>query len=214
MIAEPTESTTPPSRSRDRAAEQLEIPLRRPADRRAVEHRMVRDDVVADARMDRHRDAVPIRLGEDRRVFPAMLDRDPPGGPACSRIARSRSARAAVSGCRGSAAIAAASSSDVGQRGPVLVDEPAQRPAVAQAVEAPAMRARWMLRRRLVPGAEGAGGDVLARRSRSRRRPGVLPVVDRARAVGGQVREPAARPSSARGSWRRRCAAGGPRRSA
>ena len=59
----------------ERAGEELEVPLRRPADRRAVEHRMVGDDVVADARMHGHRDAVAERLGEDRRVLPAVLDR-------------------------------------------------------------------------------------------------------------------------------------------
>ncbi len=82
MIAEPIESTTPPSRSLHRAAEELEIPLGRPADGRAAEDRMVGDDVVADARMDGHRDAVPIRLGQDRRVLPAVGNGDSPGGPA------------------------------------------------------------------------------------------------------------------------------------
>ena len=39
MMAEPTDSTTPPSSFFDRAAEELEVPLGRPADRRAVEDR-------------------------------------------------------------------------------------------------------------------------------------------------------------------------------
>src|SRR5262249_42180825 len=65
-----------------RAAEELEVPLRRPPDRRAVEDRVVGDDVIADAGMDRQRDAVPEGLGEDRGVFPAMFDEGPPRGPA------------------------------------------------------------------------------------------------------------------------------------
>ena len=80
--------------------------------------------------MDGHRHAVPVRLGQDRRVLPAVLDRRSARRPAAgSFIARSRSARAAVSGCRGSAAIAAASSSAIGQRRPVLgMNRPSARP--------------------------------------------------------------------------------------
>ena len=66
----------------ERAAEELEVPLGRPADRRAVEDRMIGDDVVADARMDGQRDVVASGLGEDRGVLPAVLDGDPPGRPA------------------------------------------------------------------------------------------------------------------------------------
>ena len=49
-----------------------------------------------------------------------------------------------------------------------------------------------MLRRRLVPGAERAGGHVLLDALGRGAEPGVFPVVDRAGAVGGQVGQPAA----------------------
>ena len=115
-----------------------------------------------------------------------------PAGQRWSSIARSRSARAAVSGCRGSAAIAAASSSASGKRRAVFLDEPAQRPAVAQAVERAGHEREMDVRRRLVPGAEGARRHVLLDALGRGAQPGVFPVVDRAGAVGRQVRQPAA----------------------
>ena len=48
------------------------------------------------------------------------------------------------------------------------------------------------VRRGLVPGAERAGGDVLLDGFGRCAEPGVFPVVDRAGAVGRQVRQPAA----------------------
>jgi hypothetical protein len=58
MMAEPTERTTPPSNSSTVPANWRKSSVRRPANGRAVEHGMVGNDVVADARMDRQRNVV------------------------------------------------------------------------------------------------------------------------------------------------------------
>ena len=78
-----------------------------------------------------------------------------------------------------------------GERGAVLEDEAAQRPAVAEAVERTGHQGEVNVRGRLVPGAERAGGHVLLDRLGRGAQPGVFPVVNRARAVGGQVGQPA-----------------------
>ena len=80
----------------------------------------------------------------------------------------------------------------VGQRGAVFVDEPAQRTAVAEAVERAGHQGQVDVGGRLVPGAERAAGDVHLDALGRGAEPGVFPVVDRAGAVGGQVRQPAA----------------------
>src|ERR1043166_3979596 len=56
----------------DRAPEEAEIHLRGSANGRAVEHRMIRDDVIPDAGMDREWHAVTKSTSEDRELFPGM----------------------------------------------------------------------------------------------------------------------------------------------
>ena len=81
---------------------------------------------------------------------------------------------------------------DGGKRCPVFLDEPAQSAAVAEAVQRPGHQGEVDVRGRFVPGPKRAAGHVHLNAFRRGAEPGVLPVVDRAGAVGGQVRQPAA----------------------
>jgi len=121
-----------------------------------------------------------------------MFDGDPPGGPVLLAHhpqqlgpgGRERMER--VAGNR------AGQGAGVRERRAILQDEPAQRPAIAQAVERPGQERQVDVRGRLVPGPERARRHVLFDRLGRCAQPGVLPVVDYARAVGRQVGQPPA----------------------
>ena len=72
----------------------------------------------------------------------------------------------------------------------VFRDELAQGPPVANSGHARREQGDVDVAARLVPRAEAAVGDAVADAFRGAAQPGIFPVVDRAGAVGGQVREP------------------------
>ena len=87
--------------------------------------------------------------------------------------------------------MASSSVSGDGQREAVLGDEPAQGAAVALLAQAGRQQGDENIASGFVPGAEAAGGHAVADAFAGAAEPGELPVVNGARAVGGQVGEPA-----------------------
>ena len=128
MMAEPTDRTTPPSSLSTDPPKQLgnRAAAARPIDR-AVEHRMIGDDVVADARMNGDRHAVrKAGRGSKRASSDASTVMRPAGSPCCRIASSSRPEPASADGrARGESA----SSSSLGgrQRHAVLGDEAAER---------------------------------------------------------------------------------------
>ncbi len=82
MMAEPTDKHDPAVQTLHRAAQDAEIHFRRPPDGRAVEHGMIGNDVVADARMNRQRHVQV----ETLRQHAGLLVRD--GSPSWRPAAR------------------------------------------------------------------------------------------------------------------------------
>ena len=76
-------------------------------------------------------------------------------------------------------------------RRPVFGDEPTERPAVAFVAQAAGQEGEVDIAAGLVPGAERSGGDVGTNALGRAAQPGVFPVMNRPRPVGGQVGDPA-----------------------
>ncbi|MCE2828157.1 MAG: hypothetical protein LW626_13960 [Verrucomicrobium sp.] len=75
----------------------------------------------------------------------------------------------------------------LGQLAAILLDEAPQRLAVTQPLQRTGQQGQMDVPARLIPGAEGARRHVLLHPLGRPAEPGVLPVVDRAGAIGRQV---------------------------
>ncbi len=69
MMAEPKFRTTPAAEFLDCVGEDQEVAIACPAQRCAVEIRMLMQDVVADSDVDCHRDIIAVRGRKDTQVF-------------------------------------------------------------------------------------------------------------------------------------------------
>ena len=175
-----------------RAAEQRKVHARRAPDDAAVEPRMVRDDVVADARVDGEGDFVARGLREHAAVAVRVRD-DVLAGLEAEALDGLEQV-----GARGGERVAWLGLNLLRQLGlggderAVLVDELAERLAVAEAAHGPGQQREVDEAPRFVPGAEVAGGDVVADALGGAAQPGKFPVVNRPGPVGREVRKEAA----------------------
>ena len=78
------------------------------------------------------------------------------------------------------------------QRGAILVDEAPERRAVALPADAPGEQGKVEISPRLIPRAESARRHIFGHALRRAPEPRVFPVVDGARAIRGEMRDPAA----------------------
>ena len=150
---------------------------------------MIRDDVVANARMDGHRHVMAECLSQDRGLFPAMIDDRSTGLPAklSHRFQQiDASAGQGVSGVGGDRR-----GQLVGrrQRHSIFPDQFSERAAIAETIERSGHDRSVDIHRRLVPRPEGPASDVHFDAFGRRSIPSIFPVVNRARAVGGEMSE-------------------------
>src|SRR5688500_5677688 len=175
----------------DGATKDLEIGLRGAADERAVEDGVVGNDIVADAGMDGERNVVAESRGEDGGVFPAVFKVvatlwNDFGFNQCEEL---------EAGCvkwifwKGGDELA--EWGVVRQISAIGFNETTKCAAVAFSAKRPIVESDMNVARGFVPGAEGAGGDVLFDAFGRATEPGEFPVVDGAGAVGGEVGDPA-----------------------
>ena len=191
MMAEPTDSTTPPSSPSTARPNRREIQGRGAANRRAVEHRVIGDDVVADAGMDGERDVVPEGLRQERGFLPRMLHFDPPGREPVGEHGVQQFGPGRRQRVRRLVAQRLLQRLGRGQGHAVLADEAAEAAAIAFAAQRAGQQRQMDAAAGFVPGAEGAGGDILPDAFLGAAEEGEFPIVNGAGAVGGEVGDPA-----------------------
>ena len=141
--------------------------------------------------MHGHRHLVAKGLGQDRRVLPVVRDRGPSGGNAVPQDGEKRigSRRREPMGGIGTNRFLQLLGG--WNRRPVFGDEPTERPSVALVAQAAGQEGEVDVAAGLVPRAERSGGDVGTNALGRAAQPGVFPVMNRPRPIGGQVGDPA-----------------------
>ena len=144
---------------------------------------MIGDDVVADAGVDGDGDAVAEGAGEDAGIFPRVRNLVTAGGEVVSAHGGKQfsvSGRGIVFQC-----------SWIGEGHAVFLDKSADAFAEAFAARGPGEHGEVYVVAGFVPRAEGAGGDIGADALGAAAVVRPFPVMDYARAVGGEMGEPA-----------------------
>ena len=116
-----------------------------------------------------------------------------PAGSLWMSMACSNSARAGASGSAGCVAQRFLQGFGRRQSHAVFAYEPAQAAAISFVAQRAGQQRQMNAAPRLVPGAERAGRDILAHALLGAPEKRQFPIVNRPRAVGGEVRHPAAR---------------------
>ena len=177
--------------SLDRRAELAKIDRRGAAQHRTVKHRVVRNDVVADTGMHGKRHAPRKCLGEHAGVFPRMFHLVPSRREAVRphRHEQFRAGRGQRMGRLGAQELFEHFRRR--QSHALLNDETSKAAPVTFAVQRAGQQREMSVAPGLVPGAESAGGDILLDTLGRASKKSPFPIVNGARPVGGEMRDPA-----------------------
>lgn len=175
-----------------RFGEDLEIEPRRPPHHRPVMQGMGGNDIIADARMDRGRDAVPEGLRQDRGFLPGM--RHSHKSP--SQLVPEQRLQGLRPGWTQRMVRRLlevfAKRLDGGQMQAVLEDQASDRPAVAFRAQASRQEGQMDIPPGFIPGAKAPLDDIFPDAFGRFPAESELPIVDAARSIGGQMGQPSA----------------------
>ena len=158
---------------------------------------MVGDDVVADAGMNGERNCRGRKLCARTQVcFHGCSTSCRPAGQAVNTHGLQQFGPGRASGCEGSARSAASSDSTEGRVDAVPGNEFSNGCFQIRGLQPAAQQGEMNVAARFIPRPKGAGGDILPDVLGGEAEKGKFPVVDDARAVGGQVGDPAAFPTA------------------